>query len=183
MKLKNYIKLIIIDVDGVMTDGSKLYDNNGQTILKSFNDKDWTAIKRFKALGIKIMFLSGDQFNVGIAKNRNVDIIINRNEVGHIDKVEFLKDICNQYNVNINDIAYIGDDLFDFNIMKSVKYKYCPKDAIPEIKKISKVLKNLGGSNLLVELFDVLKKQNLLPNYNFDEHLQSVYDLDEKDKF
>ena len=65
------IKLVILDVDGVLTDGKKYYNRDGDVLMKTFCDKDWTAIKRFKALGIKVLFLSGDPFNEKIAKNRN----------------------------------------------------------------------------------------------------------------
>ena len=61
------IKLILLDIDGVMTDGRKYYDKEGTVRLKTFCDKDWTAIKRFRALGIQVAFLSGDGFNANIA--------------------------------------------------------------------------------------------------------------------
>ena len=80
------IKLLILDVDGVLTDGKKYYNRDGDVIMKTFCDKDWTAIKRFKALGIQVLFLSGDPFNDKIAKNRNIDIIINRKDGTHRDK-------------------------------------------------------------------------------------------------
>ena len=51
------IKLVILDVDGVLTDGKKYYNRDGDVVMKTFCDKDWTAIKRFKALGIKVLFL------------------------------------------------------------------------------------------------------------------------------
>ena len=65
------IKLLILDVDGVLTDGKKYYNRDGDVVMKTFCDKDWTAIKRFKALGIKVLFLSGDPFNEKIAKKQN----------------------------------------------------------------------------------------------------------------
>ena len=67
------IKLLILDVDGIMTDGVKYYDKEGVVKLKTFCDKDWTAIKRFKSIGIQVLFLTGDPFNEAIAKNRNID--------------------------------------------------------------------------------------------------------------
>ena len=58
------IKLIILDVDGVLTDGKKYYNREGEVLMKTFCDKDWTAIKRFRALGITVIFLTGDPFNL-----------------------------------------------------------------------------------------------------------------------
>ena len=70
------IKLLVLDIDGILTNGKKTYDKYGNIISKSFCDKDWTAIKRFKSLGVEVMFLSGDPFNEGVANKRNIDIII-----------------------------------------------------------------------------------------------------------
>ena len=60
MKFKKF-DLLVIDIDGVMTDGTKLYDTYGNIYLKKFNDKDFSAIKRFKELGVEVCFLSADQ--------------------------------------------------------------------------------------------------------------------------
>jgi len=87
------IKLLILDVDGVMTDGKKYYDRDGTVRYKTFCDKDWTAIKRFRALGINVMFLTGDGYNVQIANNRNIDVIVTRNK----EKADYLPEICKDY--------------------------------------------------------------------------------------
>ena len=60
-------RLIVIDVDGVMCNG-KIYNYDGKAVGKIFNDLDWTTIKQFKALGLPVVFLTGDSFNRGIAK-------------------------------------------------------------------------------------------------------------------
>ena len=71
------IKLVVLDVDGIMTDGKKYYDQNGSVVLKTFCDKDWTSIKRFKSMGINVIFLSGDEnINKQIAKDRNIDFYL-----------------------------------------------------------------------------------------------------------
>ena len=57
------IKLLIIDVDGIMTTGIKYYNREGEVKLKTFCDKDWTSIKRFRAAGINVVFLTGDGYN------------------------------------------------------------------------------------------------------------------------
>ena len=65
----NKIKLLILDVDGVLTDGKKHYDKEGNTISKVFCDKDWTALKLLKVVGIKTILITGDPFNKFIEKN------------------------------------------------------------------------------------------------------------------
>ena len=63
------IKLVILDVDGVLTTGKKYYNREGEVKLKSFCDKDWTAIKRFQAIGIPVIFITGDPYNKQILDN------------------------------------------------------------------------------------------------------------------
>ena len=87
------IKLLILDVDGVMTDGIKYYDREGTVKLKTFCDKDWTAIKRFRAIGINVVFLTGDPYNVSILENRNLHVIANRGSGFHSDKKNYLDNI------------------------------------------------------------------------------------------
>ena len=82
------IKLLILDIDGVLTDGTKIYDINHKTIYKKFQDKDFTAIKRLKAAGIKVIFLSGDNWNKGLAKKRVIDFYLSRGL--YADKEKYL---------------------------------------------------------------------------------------------
>ena len=64
-------ELLILDVDGVLTTGKKYYDLNGNTIMKTFNDRDFTAIKQFMCSGLNVIFLSGDQqVNQQVAEKR-----------------------------------------------------------------------------------------------------------------
>lgn len=180
---KPMIKLILLDIDGVMTDGRKYYDRDGTVRYKTFCDKDWTAIKRFSALNIKVVFLTGDSFNVSIAENRNIDVFVNRKDGKHKDKVDYLNTICNEYHVEPKEICYVGDDIFDVRIMNAVGYKYCPRDAVSEVKKIATILNKDGGDNVIAELFDILNKDYMIPKFDFEKHLDIVYKLDEKEKF
>ena len=71
------IKLLLLDIDGVMTDGTKLYGLDGLTMGKRYCDRDFTAIKAFKAVGVKVCFLSGDdKGNKAMAENRKIDFYL-----------------------------------------------------------------------------------------------------------
>jgi 3-deoxy-D-manno-octulosonate 8-phosphate phosphatase (KDO 8-P phosphatase) len=180
------IKLLTLDVDGILTNGKKAYDKYGNVISKSFCDKDWTAIKRFKSLGIQVIFLSGDSFNKGVADKRNIDIIINRSEKEHIDKSKYIDKICEKYNVSTEEIAFAGDDIFDLNFMKKIKYAFCPIDAPNIIKKNSVTLNCKGGDNFIMNLFDYLdtmKTNRLIPSFELQEHIDKVYSIDVEEKF
>lgn len=177
------IDLLILDVDGVLTDGRKYYDKEGTVRFKTFCDRDWTAIKRFRALGIKVIFLTGDPFNVCIGENRNIDVIVNRQNGTHTDKSSYLAEICAAYNVIPDNIAFVGDDIFDIGLMKKVGYKYCPANAPFEVRKICNILRKDSGDNVVADLFDFLMVTGVLPEFDFDEHLKNVYELDLKEKF
>ena len=179
------IKLLILDVDGVLTDGKKYYNRDGDVVMKTFCDKDWTAIKRFRAMGVNVIFLTGDPFNEKIASNRNIDCIVNRKDGRHTDKEDYLQEICDTYKVTEKEIAFVGDDIFDMGIIKKVKYSYCPEDSTEEIQNaVTDIITAPGGNNCIMILFDYLKDSKLLPKkYDNEEHLKEVYSLDVKEKF
>jgi 3-deoxy-D-manno-octulosonate 8-phosphate phosphatase (KDO 8-P phosphatase) len=170
------IKLLILDVDGVMTNGKKIYDKDGNIVGKEFCDKDWTAIKRFKALNIDVVFLSGDKFNEKIAKNRNIPFWHNISP-----KEDYLDEICKAfYAVSTYNVAYVGDDLFDINIANLVKYPYCPLDAIVEMKDICKIIPSNGGNNVIMNLFNMLSSSKLIPQWN-SSHINILNKLDSQE--
>jgi len=177
------IKLLILDVDGVMTDGIKYYDREGTVKLKTFCDKDWTAIKRFRAIGINVVFLTGDPYNVSILENRNLHVIANRGSGFHSDKKNYLEDILKEYKCTSKETAYVGDDLFDIGIMKGVGHPFCMLDSPRIVRQIAQVLPVKGGDNAIMELFDTLEIDGLLPSFSYDKVIDKIYELDLKEKF
>ena len=173
------IKLMILDVDGIMTDGKKYYGPDGMPCMKTYCDKDFTAIKRVKASGVSVCFLSGDDFiNKQMAKNRNIDFYSARNK----QKEDFIPHFKQKYNCTELNMLYIGDDLFDVNILKLVKYAYCPSDACKEVKDVCKpegTLKNRGGNNVVAELVECLLRDGLVR----DSSMLQIQELDRKEKF
>ena len=146
---------MILDVDGVLTNGTKVYDIDGNVVHKVFNDRDFTAIKRFKEEGVNVCFLSGDKkFNEEIAKKRKIDFFYGRNENGEMDKISKLKKILIQY--KSKKFAYVGDDYYDLEMIKSADTGFCPNDAVDDIKKASDYVLNLKGSEgVVAEIFTI----------------------------
>jgi 3-deoxy-D-manno-octulosonate 8-phosphate phosphatase (KDO 8-P phosphatase) len=177
------IKLLILDVDGVLTNGKKYYDNTGKVHLKTFCDKDWTVIKRFKTLGIGVICITGDPFNKFIEEKRNIKVYLNRKDKSHVDKREFLSEICKNYNVNSEEICFVGDDIFDVGLMKDLKYSFCPSDAPQVVKDNSESLVSKGGDNVLVELYEKLESMSLIEKKDYEEIIQPLYEEDIKDMF
>lgn len=177
------IKLVILDVDGVLTDGTKYYDRDGKVVLKLFCDKDWTAIKRFCAIGIPVVFITGDPYNETILKNRNLPVIVNRSEGLHKDKVNYLAKVLDDYNCLAEEVVYLGDDLFDYGIMKEVGYPYCVLNSPRILQNISRVLPCNGGENAVMYLFEDLEDIGIIPIIAYDEVMVKIYELDQKEKF
>jgi len=141
------IKAIFIDIDGVLTNGTKVYGTDGSVMAKSFNDRDWTAIKRFQSKDIYVCFLSGDPWNKIIAMNRNVPFYIRRDE-----KLGLVKEL----KYKPQEVVYVGDDLYDLDLLKWCRHPYCPADAIQEVKDVAFTLAVKGGEGVVADLYTVL---------------------------
>jgi len=161
-KLKK-IKLVVTDVDGVLTDGGLFVDDSGQ-ILRKFNVKDGLGIKLLKEIGITVVFLSGGTGKniIERAKQLNVDYCFTEIK----NKLESLKKLQEDLNINIENTIYIGDDLNDISIKGYVGLLVSPKDAVKPFKSISDLrLTCNGGGGAFRELADmILKAKN---KYNF----------------
>ena len=177
------IKLVLLDVDGVMTDGTKYYDREGNVVSKIFCDKDWTAIKRFRAIGVHVVFITGDPYNEKILKNRNLPVVVNRGSGFHNDKINYLPDILKEYNCTAKETAYLGDDLFDIGIMRGVGHPYCLLDSPRIVRQTARILQCNGGENAIMQFFDYLEIEGLIPIVTYTDVISRIYELDLKEKF
>ena len=172
------IELLILDVDGVLTDGTKVYDVDHNVLSKRYMCKDFTAIKRFIAAGIKVVMLSGDNFNRHMAEKRNIDFYCSRNKDLSLDKSRYLEVFNKKYNINIDKMAFVGDDYFDLSIIRRCSSTFCPSDSPSIVKENSyHVLNSKGGEGVLIELYDLFINKNWI-NEPTEE---SVADLDKKE--
>ena len=148
------IKLVLSDVDGVLTDGGMYYSKNGEE-LKKFNTRDGMAIEILHNNNIKSGIITKE--NSKIVKQRTQKIKPDLVLIGIQKKELELPKICKKFNISNNQIAYIGDDINDLSIMNLVGFSACPKDAVDEIKKISDYISNYpGGSGVLREISDLI---------------------------
>uniref|UniRef100_A0A6C0LWS1 3-deoxy-D-manno-octulosonate 8-phosphate phosphatase n=1 Tax=viral metagenome TaxID=1070528 RepID=A0A6C0LWS1_9ZZZZ len=158
------MKLLILDIDGILTDGKKFYTDKGLTLCKQYNDKDFTAIKRFLALGINVCFLSGDIWNKAMADMRNIKFYSGRKKGGNLSKLQILDIILSDYNVTKEDTIYVGDDIFDIEVLQVVKEGFCPNDSPSDVKKVCTVINRKGGDGVVSELFDILLERKEIEN-------------------
>ena len=152
-KLKK-IKLVITDVDGVLTDGGMYYTKDGD-IMKRFHARDGMGITLLRNVGIHTIILTKEQ-TVMVkkwSKKMNVKQLLD----GIKNKELELNKICKQNNVLSNEIAYIGDDVNDQKLLEKVGLGVTPNDGIVSLKKISDYvcLKN-GGNGAFRELADLI---------------------------
>jgi len=132
-ELLNSVKTFIFDVDGVLTDGLVLLYNGD--FLRSLHSKDAYAIQYAKKLGYKIFIITGG--NSEEIKNRLLDLGVTEVYLKSSNKINVLDEICNNHNLKLEEILYMGDDIPDYDVMQKVGVACCPQDACQEIKSIS----------------------------------------------
>ncbi len=172
--------LLILDIDGVLTDGKKYYDASGRAVLKTFCDRDFTAIKKFKAAGWNVVFLSGDpNVNEAMAKNRNIPFYCNRVDGKMVNKVTFLEKLCKEYNTEPYYTAYVGDDIFDIDLLKAVEWPFCPANADLDVKGVAVNLIAKSGECCVAEVYEYLYRNNQVRSVSLFE----IEALDRNERF
>lgn len=158
-KLK-HIKAILLDVDGVLTNGNLLLTESGEQ-LRQFNIKDGYALQLAVKRGIKIAALSGAR-SKGV-EHRLRGLGIQDVFLGLDSKIEVYKNYLAQHNLATEEVLFVGDDMPDLQVMTMAGLAVCPADAVEEIKAISHYIspKN-GGEGCVRDIVEkVLKIQNL----------------------
>ena len=151
-KLKK-IKLVILDVDGVMTDGGMYYTEQGDQI-KKYNTKDGMAILKAREQGLEFGIISS-AFVDKMVRNRADTLKIKHVYVGRDKKIDILKGWSEQLGIALDQIAIIGDDINDLSIMEQVGVSACPKDAVQLVKhQADIVLTKKGGEGVVREFVD-----------------------------
>ena len=149
------IKLVVFDFDGVFTNGTVTFDSKGD-VVKSYNIKDGMAIKILKSMNISTAVLSGFSSNEStkaICKHLKIDMV----SMGNSHKLETLKMWGTQLDINLFQIAYMGDDINDIECMKNVGISACPADATHQCTKFAKyICKKNGGNGAIREFTDYL---------------------------
>lgn len=140
----NRIKMLVVDVDGTMTDGGIYYDNFGNE-MKKFCTRDAAGFFAARQTGIQIMVLTGRECPATTKRitELGVDYIVQ----GVTNKVEYLEDFMQEHKLTKKDVGYIGDDLNDYWAMQLCAYIGCPADACTEIKDIASYISTLNGGS------------------------------------
>lgn len=172
---KNYkqilpqITTIILDIDGVLTDGTVTIFPNGDLIRK-MNIKDGYAIKTAIDLGYNIAIISGGNSKSVIARLDGLGV--KNIFLGIKDKVKQLHAYLNDNQLKLEEVMYMGDDLPDYPVLELVALPTCPQDAAPEVKRIVKYVSHKnGGQGAVRDIIEQVMKVQGKWNISFDGKL------------
>lgn len=162
----NKITTFIFDIDGVMTPSHILVTTEGE-LLRPMNVKDGFAVKQAVNKGFNVCIITGGN-NQGV-RLRFLDLGVKDIYMGNNYKTEPFQDYISKYQINPENVLYMGDDIPDVLVMKRVGLPTCPKDAAPEVKKVAKYISDKKGGAGCVR--DVIE-QTLKVQGKWDEFLQ-----------
>ncbi|MFT5778657.1 MAG: 3-deoxy-D-manno-octulosonate 8-phosphate phosphatase (KDO 8-P phosphatase) [Crocinitomicaceae bacterium] len=147
------IKLLVLDVDGVMTDGGMYFAESGEQ-MKKFYTRDGMAIIHLTKSNFQIAIISAG-FKGASVEARSEMLGIQHCYVGREPKIKILQGICNKLKFSLDEVAMIGDDINDLEVMRKVGVSFCPKDAENVVKQqVDVVLTKDGGRGCVRELID-----------------------------
>lgn len=163
------IELIVLDVDGTLTDGGIIYSNSGEE-LKAFDVKDGMAVASWtKKLGKKAAIITGRKSD--LVEKRAKELGVTHIFQGIHDKDQVLADILEKENLTWENVAAIGDDLNDLRMLKKVALSFAPHDAVEYIQKNVNVHCNKsGGKGAVREMIEYILE------YDNQEGLESLWE-------
>jgi len=155
------IKMILMDMDGCLTNGQIIYSSSGEDI-KVFHVHDGYGLTRGLQHGLKFAVISGKESAVN--KRRMERLKIHHLYEGIDDKLVPFEELKKLYGFKNDEFAYIGDDEFDIPLLKKVGFSCCPNSAVDEVKKhVNYVCKKNGGEGAVREMIDkILKAKKLI---------------------
>lgn len=160
-KLKN-IKCLLTDSDGVLTDGGMYYTENGDE-LKKFNTKDGMGFKLLREAGFITGIITGE--NIELVRRRAEKMKVDEVYLGIQDKLKTLNEICTKYDVKYEEIAYIGDDINDIEVIKAVGFGCTVNDGMQCVKDVADYIANVkGGQGAVREVVELILKTKEHPN-------------------
>ena len=153
------LKILLTDVDCVLTDGGMYYTSNGD-VMKKFHTRDGMGVNMLKRKGIPTIIVTKEKTQMvkKWAKKMNIEYVYD----GIQQKETILKTISKKYNVKNSEIGYIGDDINDLELLKMVGFSATPNDGILEAQKIVHyICKKNGGEGAFREVADIVLRHKV----------------------
>ncbi len=166
------IKLLIMDVDGVMTDGRIIMNDEGHE-TKNFNVRDGHGIKVLQRYGIKVALLTGRESKV--VKHRAKDLDIKDVYQKVYNKKDVFEKILKKYKMSADEAAFIGDDIIDIPVLRRAGFSVAVADAVNAvIESVDYVTKNKGGNGAVREVCEMILKaqgkwEEIAARYEFNK--------------
>ena len=152
------IKLLVLDVDGCLTDGSLTYSAEWIE-SKTFNVKDGLGISTWIKMGNHVAIITGRKSK--IVQKRAEELGVQHLYQGINDKERVLKEIVEKLDISFEEVAVIGDDLNDFHMLRLAGRSFTPNDGVDAVKEIvDTVLSKKGGEGAVREMIEILVDEN-----------------------
>jgi len=140
--MERTIKLLVIDVDGTMTDAGVYYDEKGNEI-KKFSTRDAVGFYAAHNVGMKIMVLTGRECAATTRRMKEMEVDYLFQNIK--SKGQFLMEFMREHNITRKELGYIGDDLNDYSSMAVAGFVGCPADSCSEILRIANYISTVNG--------------------------------------
>jgi 3-deoxy-D-glycero-D-galacto-nononate 9-phosphatase len=161
-------KLIITDIDGVWTDGGMYYDQTGNE-WKKFNTADGAGVLLCKKLDIKVAIITGEKTE--IVKRRADKLKVDYFFDGVKDKVVVAQELIKELGITYTDVAFIGDDINDINLLKLVGISGTPNNGIAYIKQFANIITSKNGGE---GAFREFVEKILSSEYSYEEIIEKI---------
>ncbi len=152
------IKLFLSDVDGTLTDGGMYYSESGDE-LKKFNTRDGMGFQLLREKGIKTGIITSENTKIVENRAKKLKIIFLVQGKRNGGKLEAVRQICDELGITLKDVAYIGDDINDIELLSEVGFAACPADACAQVKAVAgiQVMQKNGGDGCVREFVEKIK--------------------------
>ena len=151
-------KLVITDIDGVWTDGGMYYDEQGNE-FKKFNTADSAGVLFCKLLKIPVCIMTGE--DVDSVRRRAEKLNVDYFYPGAKNKLSLARDLCDRIGINLNEVAFIGDDINDIQLLEKVGYSGSVPNAPKYIQKLTDfITTKRGGEGAFREFVENIIEQN-----------------------
>jgi len=148
------LRLVVLDVDGTLTDGRLYYGKDGEA-LKAFDVRDGHGLRLLSLAGVKLAALTGRRADLVQARctELSIDPVVGRSR----DKAKGIEGICETLKIPLGETAYMGDDVNDLPALRKVALSCAPRDAAPEVlREVDWVSKRDAGRGAVRELCEIL---------------------------
>tara|TARA_Y100001970_G_scaffold100146_1_gene125854 strand:- start:852 stop:1319 length:468 start_codon:yes stop_codon:yes gene_type:complete len=153
----NNIKLVATDIDGVWTDARMYYTEDGD-FMKSFNTYDGMGVEMLRNKNIETIIMTSENSNIVLKRAKKLKI--KNVYIGEKNKLERLKKICSDKKIELNEVAYIGDDINDIEVLKIVGFSALSNNSpIKNQIKVDYITEKKGGEGAFREFVEVILKE------------------------